>query len=116
MTSREVVYKTVRFDDDLIDAGLDVIQMDQQQNMGLEMLGQRFGGRITFFCPVDIQNLMINGTADQIRACCRKMARTLGRENGGFIAKMYGDPVGAGHTTQAVGAMCEEFLKMAGQM
>src|SRR3989339_1755087 len=69
--------------DDLIEAGLDVIQMDQQQNMGLEMLSERFGGRITFFCPVDIQNMMINGTADQIRACCRKMARTLGRENGG---------------------------------
>jgi len=102
--------------DDLIEAGLDVIQMDQQQNMGLEMLSERFGGRITFFCPVDIQNMMINGSLDDIRGYCRKLAKTLGREKGGFIAKMYGDPVGAGHTDAAVKAMCEEFLKMAGQM
>jgi hypothetical protein len=98
--------------DDLIDAGLDVIQMDQQENMGLDLLGARFGGRITFWCPVDIQNTMARGRPDEIRAYCRRMAGTLGRPLGGFIAKWYGDPVGAGHTAEAVEAMCDEFLKL----
>ncbi len=96
--------------DDLIEIGLDVIQMDQQENMGLEMLGERFGGHITFYCPVDIQNTMVDGTLDDIRSYCRKMVNCLGRANGGFIARWYGDPVGAGHRQEAIDAMCQEFL------
>jgi len=99
--------------DDLIEIGLDVIQMDQQENMELELLGERFGGRITFYCPVDIQNTMAHGTLDDIRAYCRKMVRLLGRQEGGFIARWYGDPVGAGHRQEAVDAMCEEFLTLS---
>jgi uroporphyrinogen decarboxylase len=98
--------------DDLIEIGLDVIQQDQQENMGLELLGERFGGRITFYDPVDIQNTMVYGTMDEIRAYCRKMVAVLGRPNGGFIPKWYGDPVGAGHRQEAIDTMCEEFLKI----
>jgi len=99
--------------DDLIEAGLDVIQMDQQENMGLKLLGERFGGRITFFCPVDIQNTMANGTMEQIRDYCRRMVSVLGGPTGGFIAMWYSDPVGAGHRPEAIAAMCEEFLKIS---
>ena len=99
--------------DDLIEAELDVIQMDQQQNMGLDLLGSRFGGRITFWCPVDIQNMMVHGSLDDIRAYCWKMVKTLGRPNGGFIAGWYADPVGAGHRQEAIDAMCQEFLKIS---
>lgn len=99
--------------DDLIDAGLDVIQMDQQQNMGLGLLSERFGGRITFWCPVDIQNTMVQGTLDEIRRYARRMAGTLGKPQGGFIAKWYPDPVGAGHRPEAVKAMSEEFLAVS---
>ena len=102
--------------DGLIDAGLDVIQMDQQENMGLELLGERFGGRITFYCPVDIQQTMAHGTLDDVRAYCHKLVRLLGRPEGGFIAKWYGDPVGAGHRQEAIDAMCEEFLAISAQM
>ena len=98
--------------DDLIEVGLDVIQMDQQENMTLELLGERFGGRITFWCPVDIQGMMVQGSLDEIREYCWKLARLLGRENGGFIAKWYPDPDGAGHRAEAIKAMSEEFLKI----
>jgi hypothetical protein len=98
--------------DDLIEAGLDVVQMDQQENMGLEALGERFGGRITFWCPVDIQQTMVHGSLDEIRAYCRQLVRTLGRPEGGFIATWYSDPVGAGHRPEAVRAMCEEFVAL----
>ena len=98
--------------DDLIEVGLDVIHMDQQENMGLELLGERFGGRITFFAPVDIQATMAHGTLEEIRAYCHKMVELLGRPEGGFIPRWYGDPQGAGHRSEAVDAMCEEFLKI----
>lgn len=102
--------------DDLIEIGLEVIHMDQQENMGLELLGQRFGGRLTFFSPVDIQQTMIHGSLENIRAYCRQMVRLLGRPNGGFIPRWYSDPVGAGHRQAAIDAMCEEFLKIDQQL
>ena len=101
--------------DDLIEIGLDVIQMDQQQNMGLELLGERFGGRITFFNPVDIQTVMVNGSLDDIRNYCHEMKHHLSRDNGGFIPRWYSDPKGAGHRPEAVQAMCEEFIKIGGK-
>lgn len=99
--------------DDLIEIGLDVIQMDQQENMGLELLGERFGGRLTFYSPVDIQQTMVKGTLDEIRAYCRRMVDLLGRPNGGFIPSWYSDPKGAGHRPEAIDAMCEEFLRIS---
>lgn len=100
---------------DFIDIGVDAVHMDQQENMGLELLGKRFGGRVTFFSPVDIQNTMVNGSLDDIRAYCREMARHLGRPGGGFIPRWYTDPVGAGHRQEALDAMCEEFLRIGAE-
>jgi len=98
--------------DDLIEIGLQVVHMDQQENMGLELLGQRFGGRLTFFAPVDIQKTMVYGSLEEIRAYCRRMAAHLGRPGGGFIPRWYTDPAGAGHRPEALEAMCDEFLRM----
>jgi hypothetical protein len=99
--------------DDLIEIGLDVIQMDQQENMGLARLGREFGGRITFWCPVDIQQTMVRGTLDEIRTYARAMVQTLGRPRGGFMAKWYGDPAGAGHRDEAIEAMCQAFVRLS---
>ncbi|MEI6914128.1 MAG: uroporphyrinogen decarboxylase family protein [Armatimonadota bacterium] len=99
--------------DDLIEVGLEVIQMDQQENMGLDLLGEQFGGRIAFWCPVDIQNTMCKGSLDDIRSYAHRMVDLLGRPNGGFIAMWHADPVGAGHTQEAVDAMCNEFIQIS---
>ena len=101
--------------DDLIEIGLDAIHMDQQENMGLELLGQRFGGRLTFFSPVDIQTAM-HRSLDEVRAYARKMVRLLGRPEGGILPRWYTDPKGAGHTPEAIKAMCEEFLHISREM
>jgi hypothetical protein len=102
--------------DDLIAIGLDAVHMDQQENMGLDLLGKRFGGRLTFYCPVDIQQTMCKGNPDQVRAYARKMVRTLGRPEGGIIVRWYGDPVGAGHSQQNLDVMCREFLAINDEM
>ncbi|MBN1937391.1 MAG: hypothetical protein JW934_22230 [Anaerolineae bacterium] len=101
--------------DDLIEIGLDVIHMDQQENMGLTLLGERFGGRLTFFSPVDIQQTMAHGSLDEIRAYCRQMVDQLGRPGGGFIPRWYSDPIGAGHRQEAIEVMCEEFLRLSAE-
>jgi len=97
--------------EDCIDIGLDVIQQDQQENMGIESLSERFGGRICFWNPVDIQQTMQSGSLDEIAAYARRMVKLLGDFNGGFIAKWYGDPVGAGHTQESIDAMCRAFVE-----
>lgn len=96
--------------DDLIEVGLNVIQMDQQENMGLANLGKRFGGRLCFWCPVDIQVIMVPGSVAEIRAYARRLINTLGRFDGGFIAKWYPAPDAVGHTREKLDAMCEEFV------
>lgn len=97
---------------DLVDIGLDVIHMDQQENMGLDCLSERFAGKLTFWAPVDIQMTMAHGSLEDIRAYCHKLNKAFNRNNGGFIPRWYSDPKGAGHRPEAVAAMSEEFLKI----
>lgn len=97
--------------DDFVEAGLNVIQMDQQENMGAENLANRFGGRICFWCPVDIQQTMIKGTLDDIRSYARHLIDSFGKFNGGFISKWYGSPEAIGHSQERINVMAEAFVK-----
>ena len=97
--------------DDLIEVGLDVIEMQQQQNMGLDLLRERFRGKITFFCPVDIQNMMIRGTPEEIYTYAQELVKKLSTPSGGFIADYYLQSKSAGHTPDALNAMCRGFLE-----
>jgi len=75
--------------EDLIEVGIDVLQLDQPELIGVERLAREFGGRIAFFCPVDIQKVMQTGDKAVIQAEARRMVELLGGFNGGFIAKDY---------------------------
>ena len=97
--------------EDFIEAELDVIQMDQQQNMGVRELAARFGGRICFWCPVDIQSTMVNGSLQDIEDYCKELIEQFGSYNGGFISKWYPSPDAAGHTQERIAAMAEAFVK-----
>jgi hypothetical protein len=68
---------------------LDVLQFDQNGIYDLDDLARNFGGKIAFFCPVDIQSVMPKGNKDQIRSAARRMVEKLGQFNGGFLAKDY---------------------------
>lgn len=97
--------------EDFIDAGLDVIQMDQQENMGLERLSESFGGRLCFWCPVDIQHTMVHGTPDDVAQYARRLIDAFGRFRGGFIAKWYPSPEAVGHSWEKIRSMSEAFLE-----
>jgi len=94
-----------------IEAGLDVVQMDQQENMGLENLTKRVGGKIAFWCPVDIQNTMVYGTLEDIENYVKRMIATLGAYNGGLISMAYTTPEDIGQTTEKMAVMCRAFRK-----
>jgi len=104
--------------EDFIDAGLQVIQMDQQENMGVDLLAKRFGGRLTFWCPVDIQATMIHGSIEDIRSYARHLVESFGRFGGGFISKWYPSPKAVHHSQERIRAMAEAFTdaeSMAGR-
>ena len=92
-----------------IEIGLDVIQMDQQEHIGLEVLDREFGGKIAFWCPVDIQKTMIFGEIADIRNYARRMIYHLGRFSGGLISMYYQSPEAIGHSKEKLAAMSEAF-------
>jgi len=97
--------------DDFIEAELDVIQMDQQQNMGVDLLAENFGGRLCFWCPVDIQNTMVKGSIDDVKRYANMLIDSLGSYNGGFISKWYPSPEAIRHSWEKIRAMCEAFVE-----
>ena len=96
--------------DHFIDAELDVIQMDQQENMGVEHLADEFGGRITFWCPVDIQSTMVKGSVEDVVNYARRLIANFGAYGGGFISKHYGGGEVINHSPEKVEAMARAFV------
>jgi hypothetical protein len=94
-----------------VDAGLDVVQMDQQENMGLENLDACVGGRLAFWCPVDIQQTMVKGSLADIEAYVRRMVGTVGSHNGGLISMAYSTPEAVHHTPEKLMAMSAAFRR-----
>ncbi len=94
-----------------IEAGLNVVQMDQQENMGLENLSEKVGGKIAFWSPVDIQNTMIKGRIEDIENYVHKMIATLGGHNGGLVSMAYTTPEAVEHDPAKTAAMCRAFRK-----
>lgn len=77
---------------DLVEIGVDVLMLDQPELLGVERLGESFGGKVCFRCPVDIQRTMAKGDLDAISAAAAKLIWHLGNFQGGFVAGTYGDP------------------------
>jgi uroporphyrinogen decarboxylase len=66
--------------DRMIDAGIDCLHPLQARarDMGAESLAKDFKGRIAFMGGIDTQELMTNGTPDQIRAATLHVKKLLG--------------------------------------
>jgi hypothetical protein len=75
---------------DLIEVGVNCFQFDQPRLHGIEWLGDNFGGKAAFSCPVDIQVTLQTANRELIEAEARLLIDKLGSYNGGFIAVSYG--------------------------
>ena len=101
---------TIDIIEELIEVGLDVINLDQQDNMGISKLSQRYKGRICFYCPLDIQTTLLM-KEDEIAHRVKEMVEAFATEKGGFIAKTYPQPTAIEASDEYMHIMCEEFKK-----
>ncbi len=70
---------------DLIDIGVDVLELLQPDVFGIERLGGEFGGKVCFCCAVDHQRVALTGTRAEVFAYVRRLRQALGRFDGGLI-------------------------------
>ena len=75
--------------EDLIEVGVDILQFQQPRVYDLDLLAERYTGRVTFMCPVDIQTTLQTGDRGLIRAEAYELVEKFNR-GGGFIAMCYG--------------------------
>jgi uroporphyrinogen decarboxylase len=95
----------------LMRAGVDVLQFDQPDLHGIDTLAShQENGRITFWCPVDVQKTLQLRDETVIRAKVRQMLDKLWKGRGGFIAGYYTDNSSIGLDPKWQGYACDEFL------
>ena len=97
--------------EDLIEVGVSVLQLDQPALFGIEWLGKKFGGRVNFWCPVDIQQTLQSRDPVRIEAEARQLIEKLGCFGGGFIAKIYSDNDSIGLEPKWQEIACEAFFR-----
>lgn len=96
----------------LIAAGVDLLQFDQPDLHGIDVLaGYQKQNKITFWCPVDIQQTLQCRDEAIIRAKVREMLDKLWRGRGGFIAGLYLDNVAIGLDPRWQEIACDEFTR-----
>lgn len=103
--------KTTDIIGDLIDCGIQCLQFDQPRLHGIETLAESFGGKVTFWCPVDIQTTLQTRDPDQIRAEARLLVERLGGCGGGFVAGYYGGNEAIGLTRDVQDVACKAFVE-----
>lgn len=95
---------------DLAEAGIDLLQFDQPTLHGIDVLAS-FHGKMTFWCPVDIQKTLQTQDEAAIEAEARAMVREIGGPDGGFIAGYYGDNVSIGLDPYWQDVACRAFMR-----
>ena len=96
----------------LIEAGVDVLNMQQPRANGIEEIGRQFAGRVTFETLCDIQATLPRGNRAEITDEAEKLMRTWGTPEGGFILGDYGDHVAIGAQPETKDFMLGEFRRL----
>lgn len=94
---------------DLIECGINLLQFDQPRLHGLDKLAE-FTGKVTYWCPVDIQTTLQSKDRRLIEADVREMLQKLWR-GGGFVAGYYGDNPSIGLEPEWQDYACQAFIK-----
>ena len=99
--------------DMFVEAGCDVLQLDQPALMGIEWLGKNYGGKICFWNPVDIQATITSGDLDAIEDEAHRQVWYLGNFGGGFMVKAYQQPESIGMTIAQAQRQYDAFKRYA---
>jgi hypothetical protein len=73
------------FLEDFIEIGLDVIHPIQKYTMDEREVAARFGGRLSFWLGMDVQQILPRGTPDDVRREVRFLIDTFDRPEGGCM-------------------------------
>lgn len=99
---------------ELIDCGLEVINSQQPNTVGLREFGAQFRGKICFEAIVDTQSTLPRGTHEEIRQQAREIRQFYGTPAGGLIPSDYNDAAAIGVTTDRRLVMFEAFAEQGG--
>ena len=92
-----------------IEAGVDVMNLQQPRAYGIEELGSRFAGKTCFLTTVDIQATLPTADHDAVRAEAEQLVKHWSKPEGGLIVFNYGDSEGIGTTDETTEVMFEAF-------
>ena len=96
----------------LIEAGLDVINMQQPRTNGIEEIGREFAGRICFQTLCDIQKTLPSRKRSAVDHEARELLKHWATPDGGFIFSEYGDSAAIGSTQEITDYMVKVFLQL----
>lgn len=71
--------------DDLIEIGVDILNLSQPNIFDVEKLGAQYRGKICFMCPVSYQTTSLTGTREEIFAEAKRLMNNLTVHGGGLI-------------------------------
>ncbi len=80
----------------LIEIGVNVLDLEQPQALGIREIGAAFAGRVCFSSLCDIQKTLPVGTEEEIRQEAGLLLDTWATDDGGFVLADYGDGVAIG--------------------
>jgi hypothetical protein len=96
----------------VMEAGVKLLQFDQPDLYGIDNLAAfQEMGRITFWCPVDIQKTLQTRDEKTIREKAREMLDKLWKGRGGYVAGYYEDNESIGLDPKVQGWASDEFMK-----
>ena len=96
-----------------LEAGCDVIQLDQPNLMGIEWLAENFGGKVCFWNPVDIQTTIARGDVTAIEDEVHHQVWAFGQCGGGFMVKAYQQPNSIGMTVEQAESQYQAFVRFS---
>jgi hypothetical protein len=85
-----------------IQAGVDVVNLQQPRALGIEEIGRRYRGRIAFESLADIQSTLPGGRDEDIASDAAALMTSWATPAGGFILGDYGDEAAIGVTKPGV--------------
>jgi hypothetical protein len=104
--------KINRFLPGLIEAGVDVLNMQQPLTNGIDEIGRLFAGHICFETLCDIQKTLPRGNKKEIVAEAEHLLNAWGTPAGGFVLGDYGDHAAIGAAPEVKTFMLEAFRQL----
>jgi len=74
-----------------IEAGVNVVNLQQPRALGIREIGRRYGGRIAFESLADIQHTLPTGDLARVDADAKDLMTCWASPEGGFVFSDYGD-------------------------